>query len=316
VDDCYSGPLADYIPHKGPNCLTRNSYVRYALIEGLKEEERIGVNPFKFGITASTDTHNATGGGVMEADFSGHLGWGDGTAQRRVTYKTEVAGNTSNNPGGLIGVWAEENTRASIFDNIRRKEVFGTSGPRIKPRFFGGWNYDKSLCSDPQLLARAYADGVSMGNDLPTMQGAAPIFIATAVSDPGTTALPGTPLQRLQVIKGWYDKDGEHHQKVFDVAGSAENGAGVDLNTCEPQGSGFEQLCAVWGDPEFAAQQRAVYYLRAVENPTCRYSTRQCNALPAAERPADCDNPLVPKTIQERAWSSPIWYTPTGAPHG
>lgn len=114
-----------------------------------------------------------------------------------------IAGNTSNNTGGPIEFGAEENTRASIFDNLRSKEVFGTSGPRIKPRFFGGCNYDKSLCADPQLLTRAYADGVSMGNNLPSPQGAAPVFIATAVSDPGTTTLPGTPLQRLQVIKGW-----------------------------------------------------------------------------------------------------------------
>jgi hypothetical protein len=310
VDDCYDGPLADYIPHKGPNCLTRNSYVRYALIEGLKEEERIGVNPFKFGISASTDTHNATGGGVLERTYPGHLGWGDGTAQRRVTYKTEIPGNTSNNPGGLIGVWAEENSRESIFDNIRNKEVFGTSGPRIKPRFFGGWDYDQNLCSSPDLLSTAYANGVAMGNDLPTRQGDTPVFIAAALSDAGTQEHPGVALQRLQVVKGWYDASGDHHQKVFDVAGSANNGAGVALDTCEPYGAGMEQACAVWSDPEFAADQRAVYYLRALENPSCRYSAWQCADLPEAERPEDCANPDVPKIIQERAWSSPIWYTP------
>lgn len=310
VDDCYDGPLADYVPHKGPNCLTRNSYVRYALIEGLKEEERIGVNPFKFGITASTDTHNATGGGVAEKTFPGHLGWGDGTGERRVTYDTKVPGNTSNNPGGLIGVWAEENTRQSIFDNIREKEVFGTSGPRITPRFFGGWDYDKNLCSDPEWVPRAYAQGVAMGQDLPAKDGSAPVFIATAVSDPGTPEAPGTPLQRLQIVKGWYDERGDHHQNVFEVAGNPNNGASVDLDSCELRGAGFEQLCAVWSDPDFDAEQRAVYYLRAVENPSCRYSTWQCNALPESERPQDCSNPLVPKIIHERAWSSPIWYTP------
>jgi hypothetical protein len=312
VGACYDGPLADYIPHKGPNCLSRLSYVRYALVEGIKEEERLGINPFKFGITASTDTHNASGGGVAEKTFPGHLGWGDGTAERRVTYESRVPGNASNNPGGLIGVWAEENSREAIFDNIRKKEVFGTSGPRITPRFFGGWNYDRSLCSDPELVSRAYADGVAMGNDLPAMAGEAPVFVATAAADPGTAELPGTPLQRLQIVKGWYDERGDHHQRVFEVAGEAKNEAAVDLQSCQPRGSGFAQLCAVWSDPEFSADQRAVYYLRAVENPSCRYSTWQCNSLPPTERPGWCGSPAVPKIIQERAWSSPIWYTPAG----
>jgi Protein of unknown function (DUF3604) len=310
VGDCYEGPFADYIPHKGPNCLSRNSYVRYALIEGMKEQARIGVNPFKFGISASTDTHNGIGGGVAEKNFPGHLGWGDGTPQRRVQYSTEIQGNASNSPGGLIGVWSEQNTRASLFDNIRKKEVFGTSGPRIKPRFFGGWNYDKSLCSSTELVSTAYANGVAMGNDLPPKAGAAPVFIATAVSDPGTAEMPGIALQRLQVIKGWYDDDGDHHQKIYDIAGNANNGASVDLESCVPQGQGFQQLCTVWQDPDFNDQQSTVYYMRVVENPSCRYTTWQCNAMPKAERPADCDNPQVPDTLQERAWTSPIWFTP------
>lgn len=310
ADDCYEGPLADYVPHKGPNCLTRTSYVRYALIEGLKEEARIGVNPFKFGLSAASDTHNATGGGVAEKEFPGHLGWGDGTATRRVSYDSTIPGNASNNPGGLIGVWAEENSREALFDTIRNKEVFGTSGPRIKPRFFGGWQYDEALCADPELLSRAYAGGVTMGNDLPAKTAQAPTFIAAAVSDPGTAAAPGTPLQRLQVIKGWYDDAGDHHQRIFDVAGDPDNGASVDLDNCATTGTGFEQLCSVWSDPEFDPQQSAVYYMRAVENPSCRYSTWQCNSMSAEDRPDYCEDPRVPKTIQERAWSSPIWYTP------
>ena len=315
VGECYSGPFADYVPHKGPNCLTRNNYVRYALIEGLKEEERIGVNPFKFGISASTDTHNGTGGAVAEKTFAGHLGWGDGTAERRVQYKREIPGNASNSPGGLIGVWAEENTRASLFDNMRKKEVFGTSGPRIKPRFFGSWKYEDDICQDPDLIAKAYEQGVAMGSDLPssnllTKGSAAPSFITLAMGDPGTADLPGTLLQRLQVVKGWYDAAGQHHQQIYDVAGNANNGANVDLNTCEPQGSGFSHLCSVWRDPDFNPAQRSVYYMRAVENPSCRYTTWQCLGIPEADRPDDCDNTAIPKTIQERAWSSPIWYTP------
>lgn len=309
VGDCYAGPLADYVPHKGPNCLTRNSYVRNALIEGLREEARIGVNPFKFGITAATDTHNGLGGGVSERDYAGHLGWGDGTPERRIQYKGKIPGNASNNPGGLMGVWSEQNTRESLFDSIRNKEVFGTSGPRIKPRFFGGWDFPADICNDPKLADRAYASGVAMGGDLPAKAADAPMFIATALSDPGTAAMPGTPLQRLQIIKGWYDADGNQQQRIYDVVGDANNGASVDLNSCAPQGQGHQQLCTVWRDPEFNADDSAVYYMRAVENPTCRYTTWQCLDLPADNRPAECDNDALPKTIQERAWSSPIWYT-------
>ena len=151
-----------------------------------------------------------------------------------------------------------------------------------------------------------------MGNDLPPPTGDAPVFIAAAMSDPGTPEFPGNSLQRLQIIKGWYDQDGEHHQQVFEVAGHADNGASVDLDSCEVSGTGFQQLCTVWRDPQFDHDQAAVYYLRAVENPSCRYSTWQCNELPVADRPRHCDNPLVPKVIHERAWSSPIWYTPQG----
>jgi hypothetical protein len=310
VGDCYDGPLQDWVPHMGPNCLTRNSYVRYALAQGLAQEEELGVNPFKFGITASTDTHNGLAGGVVEKSFPGHLGRADARAAQRVQYDRSIPGNTSNNPGGLIGVWAEENSRDSIFDSIRRKEVFGTSGPRIQPRFFGGWDLPADLCGDPEMLKRAYATGVPMGSDLPGSAAAAPSFLVSALADAGTAEFPGVPLQRLQVIKGWVDVDGNHQQRVYDVAGDANNGASVDMGSCAPQGDGFAQLCAVWQDPEFDANTRAVYYQRAVENPSCRYSAWQCLSLPEDERPADCANPQVAPVIQERAWSSPIWYAP------
>ncbi|MCX2983255.1 DUF3604 domain-containing protein [Halieaceae bacterium IMCC14734] len=311
VDDCYAGPLSDWVPHLGPSCLDRNSYVRYALTEGLKEEARIGVNPFKFGISASTDTHNGLAGGVQERNYPGHLGNGDATERDRVRYTGEVAGNTSNGPGGLIGIWAEENTRDSLFDGMRRKEVFGTSGPRIQPRFFGGWKLPKDLCSDPAMVSKAYASGVPMGADLPGKSSASPTFLVSAAADAGSAEFPGMPLQQLQVIKGWYDDNGDHQQRVITVAGDANNGATVNLDSCAPQGEGFAQLCSVWQDPDFDAKQRAVYYLRAVENPSCRYSAWQCLELPENERPADCASAQVPKLIQERAWSSPIWYTPS-----
>ncbi|MEM8499246.1 MAG: DUF3604 domain-containing protein [Pseudomonadota bacterium] len=309
IDDCYAGSFADYVPHKGPNCLSRNSYVRYALIEGMKEQDRIGINPFQFGIMASTDTHNGTAGAVSEHQFAGHLGWGDGTPQRRVSYKSDVPGNTSNNPGGLIGVWSEQNSREDLFDSIRAKEVFGTSGPRIKPRFFAGTDYDSKICGSDAMIETAYANGVPMGGELSNMD-KSPAFLVSALADSGTAEQAGTQLQRLQIIKGWYDEEGNHHQKVHDVAGNANNGAGVNLQDCSPIGEGSNQLCTVWRDPEFDAGQRAVYYMRAVENPSCRYSARQCLTIPADQRPEDCDNDEVAKTVQERAWSSPIWYSP------
>jgi hypothetical protein len=314
VGQCYAGPLADWVPHLGPNCLDRKSYARYALVEGLREQQRIGVNPFRFGLSASTDTHNGLGGGVQEADFPGHLGNGDSAAAQRVQFDSDIPGNASNNPGGLIGVWAEENSRDSIFDAMQRREVFGTSGPRIQPRFFGGWELDAALCEQGDMIARAYDQGVPMGADLPSpgpaAGGGAPAFLVAATADSGTARFPGQPLQRLQVVKGWADDEGNHHQRVFDVAGDPDNGAGVDPRSCAPTGEGFAQLCAVWRDPAFDPATPAVYYLRAVENPSCRYSARQCLEIAPAERPADCAEPFFDPVIQERAWSSPIWYTP------
>ncbi len=308
---CYAGPFADWVPHLGPDCLDRKSYIRHALVQGLVEERKLGANPFKFGLMASTDTHNAMGGGVQEANFPGHLGIGDERPEQRVQFTSEFAGNASNNPGGLIGVWAQENSRDAIFDALQRREVFGTSGPRIQPRFFGGWELAADLCGRADMLQAAYAAGVPMGADLPPAPGdAAPAFLVAATADAGTADFPGAPLQRLQVIKGWADAQGNHHQRVFDVAGQAGNGAGVDPATCAPRGAGFDQLCSVWTDPDFDASVAAVYYLRAVENPTCRYSARQCLEMPRAERPADCADTLFDPVIQERAWSSPIWYSP------
>jgi hypothetical protein len=308
VGTCYAGPLADYVPHLGPNCVSRLSYVRHALVEGLREEQRIGVNPFKFGLSASTDTHNGMAGGVVERTYPGHLGKGDETAVQRVQLDKEIPGNNSNNPGGLIGVWAEENSRDALFDAMERREVFGTSGPRVRVRFFGSWDYADDLCEASDAVARSYAGGVPMGSDLPPKAGDSPVFVAMATQDPGTVADPGVPLQRLQVVKGWADDDGSHHQRVFEIAGSPDNGASVDLDTCTPRGAGHKTLCSVWRDPEFDPEVAAVYYLRAVENPSCRYSTWQCLGLPESERPQECASPPIAPTIQERAWSSPLWY--------
>lgn len=312
TDVCSDGALADITPHMGPDCLSRLSYVRDVLTEGLKEEERIGVNPYKFGISASTDTHNALAGGVDEKTWPGHLGRADDSPQKRTAWVGDM-GNTSNNPGGLIGVWAPENSRDALFDAMKKKEVFGTSGPRIQPRFFGGWEFDSSICESNNFLEQAYQQGVAMGGDLPQKAAAAPVFVASAIADGGAENTSGTPLQRLQIIKGWVGDDGISHQQVFDVAGDANNGASVDLDSCVQSGQGFAQLCSVWQDPQFDANKRAVYYMRAVENPSCRYSAWQCSQLPESERPESCARPEVRRAIQERAWSSPVWYTPASS---
>ena len=313
VGECYEGPGAHWVPHLGPSCLSRQSYARTALIEGLRQEAEIGVNPFKFGISASTDTHSAIGGAVDEDNFPGHLGRTDAKIPGRITLESNNTGGMSTNPGGLIGVWAEENTRDAIFDAMQRREVFGTSGPRMKIRLNGGWNYDETLCDNPNRRTIADANGVSMGQDLPNQgdASAAPQFLVEAQADPGGYSVAqGNHLQRVQIIKGWIGDDGEHHQKVYDVAGSPNNGATVNFDTCEPIGDGHRNLCSVWRDPDFDAKKRAVYYARAIENPSCRYSQYDCISLPEDQRPAACSSPDYPKAIQERAWSSPIWYTP------
>jgi hypothetical protein len=228
------------------------------------------------------------------------------------------------NPGGLAVLWAEENSRDALFAALRRKEVYGTSGPRHVVRFFAGFGYGDDLCANTDLAARGYAGGVPMGGDLPAPPaGAAPRFVVSALRDPGTEAQPGTRLQRLQIIKGWLGRDGQTHERVYDVAGEPANSATVDLASCQPSGPGADALCAVWTDPSFDPAERAVWYARVIENPTCRWTTRACNAggvrcdAPATvgEGFEACCDAAVPKTVQERSWTSPIWFSPA-APAG
>jgi len=214
------------------------------------------------------------------------------------------------NPGGLVGVFAEANSRDALFDAMKRREVFATSGTRIVPRLFGGWDLPADLCERGDLLEQGYAAGVPMGGVLPARRGEAgggPVLVAAAMRDPGTDELPGGLLQRLQIVKGVVDDEGDFHQTVIDVAGGP-NGASVDPRSCEPEGPGADSLCAVWRDPDFDPSRPAVYYARVIENPSCRWSAWQCLALPEGERPPACDHPSAPRSIQERAWTSPVWY--------
>jgi hypothetical protein len=295
-------------------CVHRWDYVRNVLKLGLLEAERLGVNPYALGFIGSTDSHNGTPGHVNEVGFPGHVGVVDDEPAKRLGSGNITHDGIINNPGGLAGVWAEENTREAIFDAIRRKETFATSGPRIKIRLFGGWSYASNLCEVPdELLTTAYDGGVPMGGQLnaPPTDAEAPVFILQAEWDPGTTPTPGTPLERLQIVKGWVGTDGKAYDKVFHVAGLQTTTAKVDSETCVQEGTGAETLCGVWTDPEFNPKQRAFYYARVIENPSCRWSTRLCNAMSPEERPDGCQDDFPAKVIQERAWSSAIWWTPT-----
>lgn len=226
--------------------------------------------------------------------------------------------NIEYNPGGLAVVWAEENARDSIYSALTRRETYGTSGTRQIVRFFGGWEYGADMCGSADFAKLGYAGGVPMGSDLPARgEASAPTFAVSALADPGSDANPGSPLQRIQIVKGWVDGAGAVHEKVYDVAG-ADNGASVDLNTCEPQGEGEQELCSVWTDPSFDPSQGAFYYTRVLDNPTCRWSQQLCTAAAV-----DCSDPSTigagyegccaadrRPIVQERAWTSPIWYTP------
>ena len=296
-------------------CVSRWSYARYGLIQGLAEADQLGVNPFAFGFIAATDTHNGTGGAVREDEYFGANGTDLEVADRlqpALTVPGIAKGQPLRyNPGGLAGVWAQENNRESLFAALRRRETFGTSGPRIRPRFFGGWGLPAGLCERADMLETAYRDGVPMGGVLPRRVASAPEtpnFLVTAMRDP---APDGGLLDRAQVVKGWTDERGRTHQRVYDVAGG-DRTADVDLDTCRRRGDGHRQFCTVWRDPSFDPSRRAVYYLRVLENPSCRWSTRDCLALRARGEtlPAACSDANIDKTIQERAWTSAIWYAP------
>jgi hypothetical protein len=285
--------------------------VREALKKGLVLESEIGENPLKYGIIASTDTHLGTPGLAMEDDAKGHGGAGN-------RFIRGLPDNLEFNPGGLAVLWAEENSRDSLFSAMQRREAYGTSGTRPVVRFFGGWEYEESLCENADFAAQGYAGGVPMGGDLPARgEGAeAPTFAVWALQDPGTDEAPGTPLQRVQIVKGWVE-DGRPREKVVDVAGG-KNRASVDLETCERKGTGATQLCSVWRDEDFEPNQHAFYYARVLENPTCRWSQQLCVEAgvrcsdPSTVTPgfeACCSDDHDP-VIQERAWTSPIWYTP------
>jgi hypothetical protein len=315
-------------PGSGPKQgQVQGSYMREAWLEGLRLANESGSNPYRFGVVASSDTHS-TAGTYEEANYFGSKGINDSTPELRLTltYKpppasvtrrrirTTLAASMRRQGSGLAGVWAEANTRESIFAALGRKETFGTSGPRIRVRVFGGWDFTMADLADEQALVSAgYARGVPMGGDLPARPDAAPAprLLVQARMDPNSA-----PLQRLQIIKGWLE-DGVTREAVYDVACAGgvqpdadtsrcpDNGARVDLEDCSfAREDGAAGLTTVWRDPDFDARSPAFYYVRVLENPTCRWSTWDAVRLNVAA-PDD-----VPAAIQERAWTSPVWYVP------
>lgn len=328
----------------------KGSYVREALLTGLTLEAQGSKNPYQFGFIGSSDTHSAASQND-ESAFSSKLGILSSTAEQRGSipqkglrgqlayYSTKLAETINPTPlgkslyvkingdvyaggasptygaSGFAAAWAEENTRESIYQAFRRKEVFATSGPRIRLRFFAGYEFDATMLTAADGIERAYANGVTMGGTLLAKQQtedntSSPGFLVIASADP-----KNAPLQRIQVVKGWVDSAGKTHERVMDVACAngavvdaqtnrcPDNGARVDISDCSinPE-SGSAELAALWQDPDFDPAQRAFYYARAIENPTCRWSTWDAVRAGVAPRPD------FATTLQERAWSSPIHY--------
>jgi len=298
-------------------------YARSALRRGLEIEERIGANPYKFGMIGATDSHSGMAA-AEEDNFWGKLAV-DSTPESKDLFGIgRVVNGWNIGAQGLAGVWAEENTRASILAAFRRREVYATTGPRIQVRFFGGWRFGTRDAEAADLVERGYAKGVPMGGDLagpPPEPGGlaklfggsagAPTFLIHAAKDPKSANL-----DRLQVVKGWLAADGTSRERVYDVAWSGDRTRGED-GTIGPVGNtvdletgaytndiGTAELAQVWTDPDFDAAERAFYYVRVLEIPTPRHSLLDAIALQQA--PSDAQ----PPTLQERAYSSPIWYTP------
>ncbi len=309
----FAGKFGSLETEPGPT-----NFVRNALKDGLLLEERLGTNPYQFGLIGSTDTHLGTPGYVDETAHPGH--GGAGTPAKEGGPK-RLPDDIEFNPGGLAVVWAEENTRESLFDAMRRRETYSTSGPRMAVRFFGGWALPSDLCDAHDFAAQSYAGGVPMGGELttPPTGSEAPRFAVSALADSGTPGAAPVPLQRIQIVKGWTE-NGATQEKVYDIAGGPTEGSAVDPRTCERTGTGPTNLCATWTDPGFDPSERAFYYARVLESPTCRWHTWFCNAAGVrcddpntiTDELAACCDERYPATIQERAVTSPIWYTPAG----
>ncbi|MBI1179357.1 MAG: DUF3604 domain-containing protein [Alphaproteobacteria bacterium] len=300
--------------HKTTPDMLPGSYARSALKKGLAFEAKLGANPFKFGMIGSTDEHTSLST-TSEDNFFGKFKGSEPSADRweQLMAHLEYAPNWKLSASGLAAVWATENTRDALFAAMKRREVYATTGSRIVVRFFGGWDYKSGDVSRPDYVKVGYKEGVPMGGDLThAPQGKAPVFMVMAAKDP-----EDANLDRIQIIKGWLDAAGKTHEKIYDVALS--NGRKVDPQTgkAPPVGStvdvknasydnsiGAAQLATVWSDPDFDASQRSFYYARVIEIPKPRWTAYDAKFY-------QIDMPeKVPMTVQDRAYTSPIWYTP------
>ncbi|CAA0121563.1 Uncharacterised protein [Halioglobus japonicus] len=300
---------ADSIQDNSDRTFQKRDFVRAALVEGVNYDRLINQNPFKLGFVGGSDSHNGTPADVAEDNYIGSHGAADGTVERR--RNADIAGwlmARDSNPGALTGVWANKNTRGNIWDALRERETFATSGPRIRPRFFGGVDLVAENAED--LVRQGYAEGVPMGGELSGLS-QSPTFTVHALKDPD-----GANLDRIQIIKSWIDVASNPQEKIVDVVWSDNREPDI-FGVLPPVGNtvdtaaasytntiGSAELMGSWIDYDFDPRLPAVYYLRVLEIPTPRWSTYDAvnNNLPLLGS--------VPATIQERAWTSPIWYTP------
>jgi hypothetical protein len=293
----------------------KGSFVRQALLDGMSQQAAGKDNPFKYGFIGDSDTHNAAGTNE-EYNYTGKFGVENNPMVRMkgipgVAKEVELQIKEFSS-AGLAGVWAPENTREAIFDAMQRKETFGTSGTMMKVRFFGSFDYAKNDVKKANFIKTAYAKGIPMGGDLKPGKGKAPTFLVMAMKDPKSGNL-----DRIQIVKGWLDSNGKQQEKIYDVAWSGKRKLGKDgklpsvgttVNKAKATYTnkiGAAQLSTGWTDPDFNPKQHAFYYARVLEIPTPRWNTYDAvrTGLPPLTE--------VPAEIQERAWSSPIWYTPS-----
>ena len=288
--------------------VTEADYVRSALKTGLEIENQIGINPYKLGMIGATDSHSGLST-AEEDNFMGKMAI-DSIPENKEHGLGEVSG-WEMSASGLAAVWARENTREEITNAFKRREVYGTTGPRIALRFFGGYNFQDTDLSVRDLATPGYQKGVPMGGDLSSAGENVPSFLLHAVKDP-----KGANLDRIQIVKGWLGSDGKAQEKVYNVAWSGDRtadnngniapvGDSVNHKTAAYKNSiGTAELTAIWHDPAFDPASRAFYYLRVLQIPTPRNSLYDSVALQATPPEG------YPEVIQERAYSSPIWYTP------
>ncbi len=311
--DAFLGALSEpdrtFIKEHPARIAQVGDYVRTGLMRGLVLKDRIGANPYQFGVIGSTDSHTGLAS-AEENNFHGKMAI-DSTPENKAREIIPGTRGWDMGAAGLVAVWAEQNTRASLFDAMRRKEVYATTGPRIGLRFFGGWDF-KPADTSRDIAAAGYSKGVPMGGELDsTSRGKAPTFLIMAMKDPA-----GANLDRIQVVKGWVDGTGAPQEKVFNVAWSGDRqpdaagrlspvGNTVNLETGGYTNAiGAAELSTVWTDPQFDPAQSAFYYVRALQIPTPRHTLLDAIAL--GIDPAETGHPA---TIQERAYSSPIWYS-------